>query len=221
MQLENHKALRNPMFMGYKNAIKYAQMILLNQGVFKHPNGNGQTLQGILFDITELWEDYLSALLSEYFEPDWNVFSQNPIEIYPNSFFRRTYYPDIIMRDSSGRIAVLDAKFKRLYFRNGDIDREDLHQIHSYAGYYAIGTDNDGDSLVLCSLVYPYSAKQNNAVPESIVFPLYGKDTLKKPGFVISYLDVTDDDWEKINVIGLNDYEKEFCERLQHCIESL
>ena len=55
---------------------------------------------------------------------------------------------------TSGKIIALDAKFKKMEMQNKDIDRADLHQIHSYSGYY----QND---LIASGLIYPLSKQIN------------------------------------------------------------
>lgn len=47
------------------------------------------------------------------------------------------FYPDLVLKKKgANEYAVFDAKFKRMTGRGGDVDREDLHQIHTYASYY-------------------------------------------------------------------------------------
>jgi len=44
---------------------------------------------------------------------------------------------DLVMRlGENGKVVVFDAKFKKMDSLNKDIDRNDLHQINSYSGYY-------------------------------------------------------------------------------------
>ena len=60
-------------------------------------------------------------------------------------------FPDLVMMNrASGRVVVFDAKFKKMELNNCDIDREDLHQIHSYSGYYK-------KDLIASGLIYPLS----------------------------------------------------------------
>ena len=52
-----------------------------------------------------------------------------------------------------------------------DVDRSDLHQIHSYAGYYR----EKRDTVVLCGLIYPLSLEKPVKNKEN----LYGLDKPK------------------------------------------
>ncbi len=68
---------------------------------------------------------------------------------------------------TSGKIIALDAKFKKMETQNKDIDRADLHQIHSYSGYYQ-------KDLIASGLIYPLSKQLN--IDKSHSDTLYGND---------------------------------------------
>jgi 5-methylcytosine-specific restriction enzyme subunit McrC len=60
-------------------------------------------------------------------------------------------FPDLVMKHrTSGKVVVFDAKFKKMEMLNADVDRSDLHQIHSYSGYYR-------NNLIASGLIYPLS----------------------------------------------------------------
>ena len=65
------------------------------------------------------------------------------------------------------KVVVFDAKFKKMEMQNRDVDRADLHQIHSYSGYYK-------NNIVASGLIYPFSKEINTekAYSKSI----YGND---------------------------------------------
>lgn len=93
-------------------------------------------ISGFLIDASELWEVYLEKLLAQHL-PDWDICGQDIMPIYPGSFFARNFYPDLVLKKKgANEYAVFDAKFKRMTGRGGDVDQEDLHQIHTYASYY-------------------------------------------------------------------------------------
>lgn len=149
---KRHQSINNPMYRGFKKILEYAEIILLNKNLIPDYEKQNLTTSGYLFDIAELYEIYLEKLLSRNF-PEWFVSGQVELPIYQKQFYRRSIFPDLIMKHKkSGKIIALDAKFKRIEMQSKDVDRADLHQIHSYAGYYL----ND---LVVSGLIYPLSKK--------------------------------------------------------------
>lgn len=149
---KTHQSINNPMYRGFKKVLEYSEIILLNKDVMPDNEKQNLATTGYLFDIAELYEIYLQKLLSRNF-PNWFVSGQVEIPIYQKQFYRRSMFPDLIMEHKvSGKIIALDAKFKKMEMQSKDIDRADLHQIHSYSGYY----QND---LVASGLIYPLSKK--------------------------------------------------------------
>jgi len=149
---KTHQSINNPMYSGFKKVLEYAEIVLLDKDLM--PENESQQLRttGYLFDISELFELYLEKLLSRNF-PDWSVSGQEELHIYNQQFYKRPIYPDIVMKHRvSGKVAVFDAKFKNMTMQCGDVDRNDLHQIHSYSGYYR----ND---LFASGLIYPLSTE--------------------------------------------------------------
>ncbi len=147
--------------------MEYAEIILLNKDLI--PDNDKKSLEtiGYLFDIAELYEIYLEKLLSRNF-PEWSVSGQVDIPIYKQQFYRRSIFPDLIMKHKeTGKIIVFDAKFKKMEMQNNDIDRSDLHQIHSYSGYYQ-------NNLIASGLIYPLSKQLD--VEKSYSETLYGNN---------------------------------------------
>ncbi|MPS65757.1 MAG: hypothetical protein E2589_12810 [Chryseobacterium sp.] len=164
---KRHQTINNPMYRSFKKVLEYAEIILLNKDLTPDYEKQNLPTSGYLFDIAELYEIYLGKLLSRNF-PEWFVSGQVELPIYQKQFYRRSIFPDLIMKHkTSGKIIALDAKFKRIEMQNKDVDRADLHQIHSYAGYY----QND---LVVSGLIYPLSKKIN--LDKSYSDSLYGND---------------------------------------------
>lgn len=146
----NHQAINNPMYRGFKKVLEYAEIILLDKNLVAEGGKDELTTTGYLFDIAELYELYLEKLLSKNF-PDWVVSGQEELRLYQQQFFKRSMFPDLVMTHKlNGSVVVFDAKFKNMEMKNSDVDREDLHQIHSYSGYYR-------DDLVTSGLIYPLS----------------------------------------------------------------
>lgn len=201
---KNHRSLHNPTFNHFKKILKYAEIILNQNNLnLNSKDRNPLEAKGYLLDISELFELYLVKLLQQSF-PDWQVNGQEEIKIYQNSFFRRSFYPDIVMRhNDTGKIAVFDAKFKNMQFKNANVSREDLHQIHSYAGYY-------GDKLIASGLLYYTS---NNSQNQSLS-TLYGTNQHNST-FLISGICI-----ENISTKGdLLKNEQQFIKQIREVIE--
>lgn len=177
LNAKNHKTLNNPMFSGFKQTLQYAEILLRRQGLENSESIAAKNkISGYLLDVSELWEIYLEKLLKRNF-PDWDISSQTELNLYGGTFFQRPNYPDIIM-EQDNKIVILDAKFKRMNFENGDVDRNDLFQLHSYAGYYR----ELGKEVVLCGLIYPL---QNKYDKQKCLSYLYGI-TESKIKFIIN-----------------------------------
>lgn len=164
---KTHQTINNPMYSGFKKVLEYAEIILLNKDLMPDNEKQNLATTGYLFDIAELYEIYLEKLLNRNF-PNWFVSGQVEIPIYQKQFYCKSIFPDLIMKHkTSGKIIALDAKFKKMEMQNKDIDRADLHQIHSYSGYY----QND---LIASGLIYPLSKQIN--IDKSHSDTLYGNN---------------------------------------------
>ncbi|MDM1551184.1 McrC family protein [Empedobacter falsenii] len=164
---KTHQTINNPIYNGFKKVLEYAEIILLNKDLMPDNDKQNLATTGYLFDIAELYEIYLEKLLSRNF-PDWFVSGQVEIPIYQKQFYRRSIFPDLIMKhEISGKIIALDAKFKKMDMQNKDIDRADLHQIHSYSGYYH-------KDLIVSGLIYPLSKQID--IDKSHSDTLYGNN---------------------------------------------
>jgi 5-methylcytosine-specific restriction enzyme subunit McrC len=162
-----HQSINNPMYSGFKKVLDYAEIILLDKNLIPDNDKQQLATTGYLFDIAELYELYLEKLLSRNF-PEWSVSGQEELRIYQQQFFSRSMFPDLVMKHrTNGKVVVFDAKFKKMEMQNGDVDRYDLHQIHSYSGYYK-------NNLIASGLIYPISKEINTekAYSKSI----YGND---------------------------------------------
>lgn len=149
-----HQSINNPMYSGFKKVLEYAEIILLDKDLMPDNDKQQLATTGYLFDIAELYELYLEKLLSKNF-PEWSVSGQEELRIYQQQFFNRPMFPDLVMKHrTSGKVVVFDAKFKKMEMQNGDVDRNDLHQIHSYSGYYR-------NNLIASGLIYPLSREIN------------------------------------------------------------
>lgn len=157
---KNHRSLQNPMFAPFRRTLDYAELILRKQNLISSDEEKSSNkISGYLLDVASLWELYLENLLRNNFQSEgWTISAQEELSLYENTFFARHNYPDLVMRHKDGRLVVLDAKFKKMNFAqdhygNCDVDRTDLFQIQSYAGYYR----EKGEKIILCGLIYPLS----------------------------------------------------------------
>lgn len=166
---QSHRVLNNPMFSDFKDTLQFAELVIHHENIIPNSEESKSKMSGYLLDIASLWEVYLERLLLRNLG-EWRLSAQEELKLYNGCFFERPNYPDLVLRkkDDPSKVVVLDAKFKKMQFRNTDVDRGDLHQIHSYAGYYR----EKGCKVVLCGLVYPLSLEK----PIQNKVKLYGLD---------------------------------------------
>lgn len=164
---KTHQSINNPMYSGFKKVLEYAEIILLDKDLMPDNDKQQLATTGYLFDIAELYELYLEKLLSRNFS-EWSVSGQEEVRIYQQQFYNRPMFPDLVMKHrTSGNVVVFDAKFKKMEMLNGDVDRADLHQIHSYSGHYR-------NNLIASGLIYPLSKDINTEKAHSK--SIYGND---------------------------------------------
>lgn len=210
---KNHRALHNPMFVQFRRTLDYAELILRKQNLISSDEEKSSNkISGYLLDVANLWELYLENLLRNNFQKDgWTIYAQEEISLYKGTFFARNNKPDLVMRHEDGRVVVLDAKFKKMEFHGPeepcDVDRTDLFQIQSYAGYYR----EKGENIILCGLIYPLSKDKSEDKSEETT--LYGLEE-SKIKFIIDGIFASDD------VISIPEREFCFIERLRKRIES-
>ena len=152
LSAQTHRVLNNPMYADFKQTLKFAEIVIRHNTIL--PNANDNALaSGYLLDVSSLWEVYLEDVLKRV--EGWSVEPQQSLQLYTGCFFERENRPDFVLQknDDPNTIAVLDAKFKKMDGTYKDVDREDLFQIHSYAGYYR----EKGVENVKCGLIYPLS----------------------------------------------------------------
>ncbi|MEI0796530.1 restriction endonuclease [Brachyspira pilosicoli] len=126
---KNLKQLSHPYYYEYEPLRKICIQILRYEKL-KYGN-NDNTVYGLLFDGAWLFEEYLNTFLGkENFIHAENRNLKNGIKFLDNAW---RVYPDFYKVSNDNNI-VLDAKYKRLnYLDSEKIDRNDKHQIVSYA----------------------------------------------------------------------------------------
>lgn len=210
------RARRSPMFNNqmysqFRKTLSYAEMVIKHDGSSPVEGKNKSNISGWLLNVADLWELYLYQILKRNFV-EWDVSFQERIPVYTDLFFgtihgeERTFAPDIVMKKGN-EVVVLDAKFKKMDFnrRGNDVDRDDLHQIHSYYAYYC----SAGYKVKAISLVYP--TRSDDVEGKKTVSSIYGGAVDSK--FAISYLKVASNTDDQILC------EKEFINRLNAVIE--
>lgn len=200
--------LKSQMFSPYQNALSYAEMLIRKEFASPSISTDQEIVSGWLLDVTELWETYLAELLRLNF-PEWDVDAQSDETIYPNAFFIRSIFPDIVMRRGKD-IIVLDAKFKKMSFKGEDVDRSDLQQIHSYYAYYSA----KGYNVLLAGLVYPTKKDYSDEKPLS--FRIFGHDNAETK-FGILYVKVADETKNETQ----SACEEAFVSRLHNLIDAI
>lgn len=207
---KNHRALHNPMFAPFRRTLDYAELILRKQNLISSDEENSSNkISGYLLDVASLWELYLENLLRNNFQSEgWTISAQEELSLYEHTFFARNNYPDLVMRHEDGRLVVLDAKFKKMdfardHYGNCDVDRTDLFQIQSYAGYYR----EKGENIILCGLIYPLSIDKHESTT------LYGLEN-SEITFIIDGVFVEN------NTTDISAQESCFIERLREKINT-
>jgi 5-methylcytosine-specific restriction endonuclease McrBC regulatory subunit McrC len=156
------KALRNPIYAPYKSVLRYAKMIIELDTLIADKQGK-ETTMGFVVNVAKLFELYLVKLLRRSCGDEWNVVHEDPLETYPDQFYQRKMYPDIVLKNKNNQVIVFDAKYKRMHFRGTsegmwDLDRADFFQIHTYMSYYK----NKGYDVIAGGLLYPIEETNKN-----------------------------------------------------------
>lgn len=113
----------------YKEALLISKMLLLNY----RPDitGGSENVMAILFDMNELWEEFVYRRLVKAADTDVHVSRQNKKRFWYNQTadFYKTVRPDIVVT-KKGRKTVLDTKWK-IIDDNRPVD-DDLKQMFVY-----------------------------------------------------------------------------------------
>ena len=130
----------------YERALELAKFIILNYS--PDINRGEQKMIALLFNMNELWEEYVLKMLKKYSrehpEENWSVHGQESKRFYGSY---RTIRPDIVLRrgdEENEETFVVDTKWKRPTNKSASI--EDLRQMYAYGRFW------DSDKLML---LYP------------------------------------------------------------------
>lgn len=159
---KNLKQLSHPYYYEYEPLRKICIQILRHEKLKYGSNDN--TVYGLLFDGAWLFEEYLNTFLSkENFIHSENSISKNGINLLNNGWI---VYPDFYkLSDNNQNNIVLDAKYKKL--NSSDIDRNDKHQIVSYA--YTLNAK-------IAGFIYP--SNENDNIQIGTLNTKYNKNAL-------------------------------------------
>jgi len=124
--------IRHAFYHEYRTLQELCILILLNQ---KNQIGFGNhQINGILFDGSWLWEEYINTLIKEKFWHPMNKARKYPQQLFTDKDENRKVgliYPDFISKDFNRRI-IADAKYKLVNDENDNIHGSDYLQILAY-----------------------------------------------------------------------------------------
>ena len=142
-------------YQSYKDVVDFSWKIINNKSSSMSTDFGNKDGFGLFIDMAEIWELYLEKVLKKHFN-DWDIRSQNDFPIYnePKMFFQTSIRPDIIMRKDN-KIAVFDAKWKKMDFEYNDFDRSDFFQINTYIAF--LRTKYPELEVVCGGLLYPFT----------------------------------------------------------------
>lgn len=113
----------------YKKAVEIAKMVILNYS--PDIKGGNNDLFALLFDMNQLWEEFVYRQLIKIDDADLSVHFQNQ----DNFWESRKLRPDLII-EKDGQRMVLDTKWKII--DNAQPSDEDLRQIFAYNIYWGV-----------------------------------------------------------------------------------
>lgn len=146
------KCLSNRLYADFIKPLEYARVLIKHNDLNADGDGKTSAVSGFLVDSSFLWEMYLYNLMKLHL-PEWEINSQAEISFYMNTFYNKSNYPDFVLRHKrTGRIFVLDAKFKRMNYSGVDVDNDDIRQLHAYSYYFHL---TEGDCFAGAGLIYP------------------------------------------------------------------
>lgn len=129
----------------YREALKIARMLILN---YSPDIKSGQeNMLALLFDMNQLWEEFIFRKLVRSKPEDCEVFFQNSQVFWQNHFIKKSIRPDIVVSklvDGRRENFIIDTKWKIIDMQNpGD---DDLKQMYVYNMYWDASK---------CMLLYP------------------------------------------------------------------
>ena len=150
-QSEYQRIRYKSIYLSYKEVVDFSWQIIRNKE-FSASYNNEKEGFSFFVDMAEIWELYLLSVMRKRFKKsEWQI-SSEVVETYREKDYRRPLIPDIVLKRGQ-KLAVFDAKYKRMNFVYSDFDRIDFFQIHTYMGYYRSKSE-----LICGGLLYPLSS---------------------------------------------------------------
>ncbi|TBW30250.1 restriction endonuclease [Gramella sp. KN1008] len=150
-QVNKVKPFSNPYYQPYNDVLSLSKLILNRKSL---EFGNKENSSAFLFDVSMLFEYFVKRL---FMRSGLNVLDKtsNTHKI-PKGFGKKhELQPDIVIEEGR-KFAIFDVKYKNFDFYHG-VKREDLFQIHTYAGQYL-----NAGKVVSTGFVYPISQNKYN-----------------------------------------------------------
>lgn len=147
-QLYQTKPFSNPYYHDYNEVIELSKQILRDEFA---SFGEQKDSDAFLFDVSMLFEYYIRKLLQRNGITVQAKFDNVPT--IPTGTYQRKLEPDLLIQGEKGSY-VFDVKYKTFDFRYG-VSREDLFQLHTYAGQCGNSCDLQGFGLI-----YPLAASK-------------------------------------------------------------
>jgi 5-methylcytosine-specific restriction endonuclease McrBC regulatory subunit McrC len=207
----NHKSIQNSLFKEFKPILEIASYIVRYENSQSFDKNNIQN--GLVIDVSLLWEEYLYRLLQNAFGNEWQVEHEPNLKVYTNLFYERSMKPDIVMKNDE-KMIIFDAKSKSMKFKGrdqygaGDLDRSDFFQIHTYISYYK----NMNYNVIAGGLLYPMDSKIDTTKTHSK--GLFGID--EKTKFIVDGIESCHD---KMCFRGILCRERRFVKRIKEVIQ--
>lgn len=178
------KCLSNRLYADFIKPLEYARVLIKHNDLSAGGDSKTGGVSGFLVDSSFLWEMYLYNLMKLHL-PEWEIDSQAEISFYSDTFYRKNNYPDFVLRHKrTGKIFVLDAKFKRMTYSGMDVDNDDIRQLHAYSYYFHL---TEGDRFAGAGLIYP--TKMDRPQGKNNVDNIYGVESTNNKFGVFSIKD--------------------------------
>jgi 5-methylcytosine-specific restriction enzyme subunit McrC len=164
MDAEIERVRLTPITQGYRRLAELSARIARRRGLAASASDQNEC-QGVLLDVAELWELYVLACARRAW-PSLDVVhgthhvNWEPLLRNAKGDGLANLKPDLIVSDRGRSLAVIDAKYKRLWVPDAPA-REDVYQMVAYLSRFRVGCERYSGALA-----YPVD-EQHPIVPDS------------------------------------------------------